>query len=212
MRFKFISILGLLAVVAALVIIFGNPNDKANKSPQSLNETGQLSNDKANFVEPISNPTNRTNKKLFGTKVSPADSPVPNERFTGFHTGTDYETFENEKNVVVEVYAICGGPLKQKRTASGYGGVAVQECLIDNQVVTVVYGHLNLNSVTVNVENYLNPGDKIGNLGEQGSETDNERKHLHLSIHKGTAIDIRGYVSSQKLLSEWIDPITLLKQ
>ncbi|HZZ99469.1 MAG TPA: hypothetical protein VFK07_02035, partial [Candidatus Paceibacterota bacterium] len=49
-------------------------------------------------------------------------------------------------------------------------------------------------------------GDFIGNLGKgYSSQTDGERKHLHLGIHKGSAVDITGYVSSDDLLSNWLD-------
>ncbi len=37
-------------------------------------------------------------------------------------------------------------------------------------------------------------------------ETDGERKHLHLGIHKGTVVDLRGYVDSELDLKNWINP------
>jgi hypothetical protein len=77
---------------------------------------------------------------------------------------------------------------------------------LDNNPITVVYGHLELASITAKINDALNAGDTLGILGKDKSmETDGERKHLHLSVHKGSAINIRGYVSSKNQLSEWID-------
>ena len=128
------------------------------------------------------------------------------ERFTGYHTGTDYETFPEEADTDVTVRAVCPGTLSVKRHASGYGGVVVERCVIGGNDATVVYGHLVLSSVTAGVGATLAKGDAIGFLGKAGSsDTDGERKHLHLGIHKGPAIDILGYVQSKSQLSAWLD-------
>jgi len=96
--------------------------------------------------------------------------------------------------------------LLMKKWASGYGGVVVQGCVIDNQDVTVIYGHVRLASVAVSVGQEVIAGEKIAALGNAYSnETDHERKHLHLGIHKGAAINIKGYVSTQNDLQDWID-------
>ena len=77
--------------------------------------------------------------------------------------------------------------------------------------MTVLYGHLDLDSITVGVGDELAQGQVIGNLGQgYSSQTDGERKHLHLSVHKGTGIEYKGYVSTEGALSSWIDPETLL--
>ncbi|NTU99252.1 hypothetical protein HGA64_04600 [Candidatus Falkowbacteria bacterium] len=44
------------------------------------------------FVPPISDALSRVTKKPFGIKVSPKNSSVSPERFTGYHTGVDFET------------------------------------------------------------------------------------------------------------------------
>ncbi len=161
----------------------------------------------AKLVFPITSAKTRITKKFFGTYVTPQSSPVQPERFTGYHTGLDFETFPDEQNVDVPIYAICSGPLLQKRTATGYGGVAVQKCTINNQSVTVVYGHLRLLSIKDSVNEELIAGDELGVLGTGYSpETDGERKHLHLSIHKGSSINIKGYVQNKSELSGWLDP------
>jgi murein DD-endopeptidase MepM/ murein hydrolase activator NlpD len=156
------------------------------------------------FVAPISQASQRVTKKPFGIYVTPQNSPVQPERFTGFHTGTDFETFPSELNQPVQINAICNGKIQVREWASGYGGVVVEICTYNNQPITVVYGHLNISSVSKNVGDSLNAGDKIGILGDAYSQqTDGERKHLHLGIHKGSATNILGYVQSQSQLSGW---------
>ncbi len=163
------------------------------------------------IVEPIANALARVSKKPFGLKVSPSNSPVSPERFAGYHTGVDFETTEAEQNTVVPIYAICSGQLSVKKQASGYGGVAVQSCEINKQVVTVVYGHLQLASISAQVGQELKVGDVLGILGKgYSSETDGERKHLHLSIHLGQQLVFLGYVQQEADLSAWLDPIKFL--
>jgi murein DD-endopeptidase MepM/ murein hydrolase activator NlpD len=164
------------------------------------------------IAEPIDNALTRVTKKPFGIKISPKNSPVSPEKFAGYHTGADFETLTEEQDSDVQIYAICAGPLDLKKYATGYGGVAVQKCKIDNSDVTVIYGHLKLDSISATIGQNLNPGELIGLLGKgYSTETDGERKHLHLGIHKGTAINILGYVQVQSQLSNWIDAMTLLK-
>lgn len=81
------------------------------------------------------------------------------------------------------------------------------------QEVTVIYGHLKIESVETTVGSEMNPSQALGILGKGFSaETDGERKHLHLGIHRGTGVTLLGYVSSQEALSQWIDPMEYLNQ
>jgi len=151
-------------------------------------------------------------RKPFGIHVSPTDSPIQPERFTGYHTGADFETSPGEIKIDVIVNAVCDGTLALKETASGYGGVAVEKCELDGEAVTVVYGHLRLSSVDAKVGSEMKAGQPFAVLGTGYSkETDGERKHLHLGIHKGSAINIKGYVPTEAELSDWIDPVPLLR-
>lgn len=187
----------------------------ATTPPDNQNiPAGQIS---SGFQPPLDRATERVTKKPFGIYITPKTSPVQPEKFQGYHTGTDFEIFPEELNIDVPVKAVCNGKIAVKRSASGYGGVLVQNCTLDSQPasaelrrgepITVVYGHLKLASISKNAGDSLNAGDAIGILGKAySSETDGERKHLHLGAHKGNAISIPGYVSSQSQLSEWIDP------
>jgi murein DD-endopeptidase MepM/ murein hydrolase activator NlpD len=159
------------------------------------------------FVPPISRAAERVTKKPFGIHITKMGSPVQPERFSGYHTGVDFEIFSEEADSDVAVSTVCPGELLVKRSVSGYGGIAVQSCIADGKPITVVYGHLRLSSIAATVGETLKAGDFLGTLGTGNSaETDGERKHLHLGVHKGTSTNILGYVRSKGQLSEWIDP------
>lgn len=185
-------------------------------SPQlDQNNTNSSKNSQANSQTtldwPLTDAKSRINKKAFGLYVSPKNSPVKPEKFTGYHTGTDFETTEQEQQKDVPVFAICAGKLVLKKWAAGYGGVAAESCTINGQKVTVIYGHLNSASIASNVGDEITKGQQLGVLGKGFSkETDGERKHLHLGIHKGEEINILGYVKNQTELLNWIDPETVL--
>ncbi|MBI4099432.1 peptidoglycan DD-metalloendopeptidase family protein [Candidatus Microgenomates bacterium] len=128
----------------------------------------------------------------------------------GYHTGTDFEIFPEELSADIPVRAICSGNLALREWASGYGGVAVQNCELAGSPITVVYGHLKLESIA---SGNLKIGDRVGILGaDHSAETDGERKHLHLGIHKGTVTNIAGYVVDQANLTAWLDPCSLVCQ
>ncbi|OGI17972.1 MAG: hypothetical protein A3J63_00770 [Candidatus Moranbacteria bacterium RIFCSPHIGHO2_02_FULL_40_12b] len=162
---------------------------------------------KFSFQPPLDRASERVTKKPFGIFITPQNSPVSPERFYGYHTGADFEVFPEELYLDVEVKAICSGELKMKKTATGYGGLAAEACEINGDPITVIYGHLKLSSIAAKVGENLKSGDTLGILGKGfSSETNGERKHLHLGIHKGTAINILGYVQSKENISDWIDP------
>ncbi len=164
-------------------------------------------------VPPLDRTKERVTKKPFGIYIDRATSPVQPERFSGYHTGTDFEIFSDEATDDVAVTAICSGKVVEKRLATGYGGVLVTDCVIDNKKVTVIYGHLTLSSIDVKVGERIKAGDVIGFLGAGGSsDTGGERKHLHLGIHLGSAVDILGYVPVKSRLSDWLDPCDFVCQ
>ncbi len=168
-------------------------------------------NDRLAWHQPLARASERVTKKPFARLISSVDSPVQPERFSGYHTGVDYEVFPEEKNQMIEVMAVCSGPLIQKNQSNGYGGVAVQSCQTDDQIVSVVYGHLALDSIKHQVGDYLIGEQIIGRLGyDMSEETDYERQHFHLGIHKGSAIDVRGYVSKKNELNAWINPSIII--
>jgi murein DD-endopeptidase MepM/ murein hydrolase activator NlpD len=149
----------------------------------------------------------RITRKTFGMYITPENSPVQPDKFRGFHAGTDWEVFPDELAGDVPVRAVCSGNLKLKKTASGYGGVAVQQCDLDGQEITVIYGHMKLSSITTETGGFVSAGKVLGLLGDDKSpETDGARKHLHLAFHLGGKIDIKGYLAENKDLENWLDP------
>ncbi len=161
---------------------------------------------------PVSGGLIRVTKKPFGLKVSPEDSPVSNDIFSGYHTGIDFETTSSEQDKDVAFMAACNGKVILKTWAKGYGGLLVQACQLAGQDVNVIYGHVKLDSITAKVGDVLAAGDEIGYLGQGNTaETDGRRKHLHFDIHRGTDLNIRGYVSSPDDLANWIDPVEYLQ-
>lgn len=224
---KYIAIIfisSLLVIYAGILLLRNSSNTTRPATPSlesnfssstittSSIDTGSSQTEIQFLSAPIDNALARVTKKPFSIKVSPGNSPVSPERFSGYHTGVDFETTSTEQKIDVSIYAVCSGPLVLKRYASGYGGLAVQACQISGEDVTVVYGHLKLLSIIANVGQELKAGEKLGILGKgYSAETDGERKHLHLAIHKGKNINLLGYVSKTQDLKNWIDVMTLLK-
>lgn len=198
-------ILALILVASALLFFRkANAPTKLDVKPEETKMV-ETNEQKPADTLPLARANERVTKKPFGIYITKANSPVQPERFAGYHTGTDFETFPEESDLDVPFYAICDGKILQKRTATGYGGVLIQSCTINSQAVAVVYGHVKLSSISKNIGDSLTQGEKIGFLGQPPKDTDGERKHLHLGIHKGSGIDIRGYVQSQPELSGWLD-------
>ncbi|KKQ45690.1 MAG: hypothetical protein US63_C0012G0025 [Candidatus Moranbacteria bacterium GW2011_GWC2_37_8] len=205
----------ILVLVFAIFIMNRKEMDKAKEDQALINDI-KIEQNEGNldeiskiivFSEPIEKASERVTKKNFGIYVTPKNSPVQPEKFQGYHTGVDFEIFPGEEESDVFVKVICTGRLLSKRFASGYGGVATQECQLEDAPVVVVYGHLNLESIKHDSGDRLNAGDDLAILGKgYSAQTDGERKHLHLAIHKGNAINILGYVKNREQLSSWIDP------
>ncbi len=163
--------------------------------------------EKTKFAPPLDRANERITKKKFGQFITPQNSPVQPEKFFGYHTGTDFEIFPEELNTEVSVYAVCNGKVREKRYATGYGGLLIQNCELDSGPVTIVYGHLKLASINKVPGETLGVGELIGILGtNKSTETSGERKHLHLGVHKGTAINVLGYVQTEENLSGWANP------
>jgi murein DD-endopeptidase MepM/ murein hydrolase activator NlpD len=217
MKKQYLYILIGLVIMALLINAFVN-NKKTPESPQIIPENKEETKTtpaelaKAPlFHEPLAKALMRVTKKPFGIYITKKTSPVQPEKFSGFHTGVDFETTDEEQKIDVAIYVVCDGPLKTKKSATGYGGIAVQGCKIENKDVTVIYGHLRLSSVTTKLGAELKAGDKLGVLGTGfSSETSGERKHLHLGIHLGPGISILGYVQDKTALSQWLDATTYL--
>lgn len=218
---KIVKILSLLTIAIILIVLmyfkFFSNNKKIDSviSTEIKKETTKKTPgiQKLPLALPLDNALARITKKPFGIKVSPNNSPVSSERFSGFHTGTDFETTTEEANVPVEVKVIIDGTIINKLSVSGYGGVILEKAEINNQSVIILYGHVDIRPQNshINVGDSVKKGDVIAILSPANSpESGYERKHLHLGIIKGEKIDYRGYVPTKKELSNWIDPASVL--
>jgi len=210
MKTIFVIIFLIIIAVLAFFLLKSSSQKESSNNPPPVNQSpvNQSENKVTDdFQPPLNRAGERVTKKSFAIFITPENSPIQPERFSGYHTGSDFEIFPEETNVEVSVHAVCSGTLSMKKYATGYGGVAVQNCELNKELITVIYGHLKLSSITLAAGQNMVVGDVIGILGaNKSTETNGERKHLHLGIHKGNEINILGYVGSRALLSDWIDP------
>ncbi|HEV2413121.1 MAG TPA: M23 family metallopeptidase [Candidatus Saccharimonadales bacterium] len=182
-------------------------NNPPAKKPSSTVTQVQPTQPLPALVEPIDQFHQRITKIFFGTYVTPQNSPIQPERFTGYHTGVDVEY--GDVTGTVPVYAIANGIVTYSNWASGYGGVTVIQVTIDGALHLVLYGHLDPSS-TLPVGTQVSQGQQIGILGiAYSQQTDGERRHLHFDILASDTLDLRGYVPVASELSGWIDPLSL---
>ncbi|HAZ38335.1 MAG TPA: peptidase M23 [Exiguobacterium sp.] len=78
------------------------------------------------------------------------------------------------------IHAAAGGIVLRAGSATGYGNVVMVTHLIDGQVYTTVYAHLD--SISVSAGQTVMPGKMVGTLGTTGWSTG---PHLHFELHKG---------------------------
>jgi len=160
------------------------------------------------YALPVAEFRSRVTKKPFGIYITPQNSPVQPERFTGYHTGADAEYQDVTDDV--PVYAIADGKVVLSETASGYGGVFMISFNLNDTQHTALYGHIRPSSLPKDGTTF-NKGDRLGLLGTgYSSEAGGERRHLHFAVLSDDRIDIKGYVQSRNELSSWIDPLTIL--
>lgn len=156
---------------------------------------------------PVDEFKTRITKKIFGTFVTPQSSPVQPERFTGYHTAVDVEFTDTTNDI--PVFAIADGGIVLSQTTNGYGGVFVMQFNYNGEIYTAIYGHIRPSTLPA-INTQVKKGQQIAVLGSGGtSETDGERHHLHFGIHKGSSIDIKGYVQNKDDLGAWVDPLSL---
>lgn len=78
------------------------------------------------------------------------------------------------------IVAAAPGIVVKASNATGYGNVVFVSHVIDGEVWTTVYGHLN--SITVKPGQALKAGQTVGTLGSTGWSTG---PHLHFELHRG---------------------------
>lgn len=207
---KFLVTVSIIVVILLAVGYIAWPNRSIAPSPSLSSQPVAIATaPEATLTldEPVADFKTRITKKPFGLFVEPNNSPVQPEKFSGYHTGVDVEYGDVKEEVPVKT--IADGKIIHAGTAQGYGGVVAIQYEIDNQAIVAIYGHLDPAALP-DAGTTVKAGDTIGRLGDGFTpETDGERKHLHLSLHKGTTLNIRGYVQNQSELSDWLDPLSI---
>lgn len=156
---------------------------------------------------PVEEFRQRITKKPFAIYITPENSPIQPERFAGYHTGVDVEYSDVDEEVVVS--AIAAGQVVFSDWVSGYGGVVVISHVINNKNYLIIYGHLNPDLLPAK-DGFVKVGEQIGILGQVGTtQTDGERKHLHLAVYNDMDLNLQGYVQKEEELGKWIDPLAL---
>ncbi len=147
-------------------------------------------------------------KKPFGIFITPANSPVTLEKFTGYHTGVDLEIPETvSTTALIPVVAIADGVVERSGKAEGYGGVVAIRHQIGDDSYLAIYGYLNPKP-PIKVGARVKAGQVIGVLGKAfSSQTSGERRHLHFGLYRGEDINIAGYVQQESDLQNWLDPL-----
>lgn len=202
-------------VSAGILVYFFAPKNKLiqNDSPAATipnpipttNSQAQPTIDQ--LVAPIADFKTRITKKPFGIYITPQNSPVQPERFTGYHTGTDVEYQDVTEDV--PVYALFDGKIVLSKTASGYGGVFMIDFTYEGVERCALYGHIRPSSLP-KLGTQATKGEQLGLLGTgYSTETDGERRHLHFAILSDNRLSILGYVQTKSQLSGWIDPLNL---
>ncbi|WP_410501757.1 peptidoglycan DD-metalloendopeptidase family protein [Exiguobacterium acetylicum] len=121
----------------------------------------------------VSRPFHLPVKGYVSSPFGPRNNPLTGK--PELHTGID---LVNAKGT--PIHAAAGGIVLRAGSATGYGNVVMVTHLIDRQVYTTVYAHLD--SISVSAGQTVMPGQTIGTLGSTGWSTG---PHLHFELHKG---------------------------
>jgi len=208
---KFLIPILILIIAAGILIyyfVFSKEKNTTTSSPSpSLIASSSPTENPNGLVEPIVQFKQRITKKPFGIYITPQNSPVQPERFSGYHTGADVEY--EDVTADVPVYAIADGKVVYSQYVSGYGGVFMIEIQLNGAAHTILYGHIRPSSLP-KVGAVVSKSEQLAVLGTgYSTETDNERRHLHFGVLSNNRIDVKGYVQSESQLSGWIDPVSL---
>jgi murein DD-endopeptidase MepM/ murein hydrolase activator NlpD len=199
---KLIGLIGIMGVIGIIGVIWGPPAHKATEGA-TVETAAPAIKPTPEFAEPAADFKARVTKKPFGINITPGNSPISPERFFGYHTGADAEYTDIVTDVTV--HSIADGEIVTARRASGYGGVIVLKFQLNGQDMYAIYGHVRPAGMKAAGTKVIR-GEKIAVLGTgYSTETDGERRHLHLGIaNKNT---ITGYVASEaELKATWRDP------
>jgi len=153
-----IAVVMTMATVAVVLIIRRVNTHNSSRVPVKTSSTVSLPTQSASiFAEPVADFKKRVTKKPFGIYITPQNSPVRPECFSGYHTGADAEY--EDVTADVPVFAIADCIVVLSETASGYGGVFMVEFDIDGAKHTALYGHIRPSSLPQKGDQIYHKGD-----------------------------------------------------
>jgi hypothetical protein len=111
---------GLIIIVGLLLVTIWYKNSQSSKTTTDTQKKTQIntpiSPTKTSLIaEPIDNAKARITKKPFGIYITPVNSSVQPERFSGYHTGTDFEVTNQELMQNIAIFAVCDGTILIRR-------------------------------------------------------------------------------------------------
>lgn len=99
-------------------------------------------------------------------------------QFSTPHRGVDLTP-----GVGADIHAVAGGTVRIATESGGdYGVTVVIDHVIDGELISTRYGHMQYDSLQVEVGDTVTPGQVIGNVGSTGRSTG---AHLHLEVLLG---------------------------
>lgn len=115
----------------------------------------------------------------FGPRVSPCSG------CSSYHEGVDFDAPAG-----TPVHAVAAGVVVETNNP-GWAALGIHVAIqhvIDGQVVTTAYGHMQVGSMTLEVGDVVTVGQVVGTVGSTGASTGN---HLHFEVRVGgtTAVD-----------------------
>ncbi|WP_114570665.1 murein hydrolase activator EnvC family protein [Exiguobacterium flavidum] len=129
-----------------------------------------------------------------GGGISQGFGPASGQYGYTFHNGTDFTG-----SVGTPIVAAATGTVITAQSGGPYGNHVMITHLIDGQVYTTVYAHMN--SLNVSAGQRVSQGQQIGTLGNTGNSSG---PHLHFEIHVG------GYQFSASGPANTVNPLAYL--
>lgn len=127
------------------------------------------------------------------------------DRFAGYHVGEDIEVDSTMQQVPIQ--SIANGVVRFVDWVPGYGGLLIVRHMIEDESINALYGHIDLSSTTLEVNDAVERGQFLANLGKgETQQTDQEREHLHFALYKGEELMTNGYVQKASDIAKWINP------
>lgn len=116
-----------------------------------------------------------------GTFMNPTTGSLTShfgQRWGAFHSGIDIG--KNGRTGSIPIVAAAGGSIIRANYDRSYGNVVMITHVINGQVMTTVYGHME--SLSVSNGQRVEKGQLLGYMGSTGNSTG---PHLHFEIHHG---------------------------